>query len=705
MFLCAVLIPIVARAADEPEPRSTGRLEARVGDKTVVFPSLKLDVSAEIEGDLATVSVEQTFVNPFTEPMHATYLFPLNHEAAVFEMLMEVGEERIRAEIQERAEAVRTFQEAKAAGKAASLLQEHRPNMFTQDVANLMPGLPIRVRLRYVQTVPKQDGAYALVVPLVVGPRYVPASPVESQPVGSDAQPSLTRRVLDSLPRFPRVSGIDLPDTIERDRVSLAVHLRAGLPISDVKSSTHSLATQSLGAREWRAHLAEGRSIDNRDFVLTYTLAGQDPAAGLLAAHDERGGFFSLLLEPPRAPTDAEIGAREMVFVLDCSGSMDGLPIDASKAFMREALRRLRPEDTFRIIRFSDGATEFSKQPLAATEDNVERGVAYVDSLSGEGGTEMLTGIRQALSVDAAPDKTRLVVFLTDGYIGNEYEVLALLRSRIGDARLFAFGVGSGVNRFLLDRMGTLGRGFTRYMDSTENVKAVAKELADRLDAPVLTDIRIDWGSLDPRDVAPQGIPDLFAGGSVRVQGRYAHGGQYHLVVHGRVRGREAALPMDVTLPEASPSESAIPLVWARASIASLMDDLSLDPAHRDSNRSNEDLQAEVTRLGLEFGLVTRWTSFVAVSEKVVNSAPEDARTVAVPLHRVKGVTDKAYGRTEEKAGLLGGGATASSTVLVADAGVSGSPTPEPGSIAGLIVTLLAGAGAWRRRREARDRA
>jgi Ca-activated chloride channel family protein len=702
-LLLLAIAPRAGAAPERPAGERGGSLEATVEGRSVPFPSLRVDISADVAGDLATVSVVQTFENPFDKPMHARYLFPLDHDAAVYEMTLEVGDERIRAVIQERDEAARTFEKAKSEGKAASLLNEHRPNMFTQDVANLMPGLPIRVSLRYVQTVRKVDGAYELVVPLVVGPRYQPAGSGKPPLPGSRELQTVGRWVLETLPIQPLVAGLDIPDTIEKDRVSLQVRLRAGQDIAEMKSATHALTVQAAGPRDWSASLSLGRTIDNRDFVLRYGLAGDEPSAGLLASRDDRGGYFSLLLEPPAVPDPDEIGSREMVFLLDCSGSMDGLPIEASKAFMREALRRLRPSDTFRIIRFSDGATEFSSAPLPADEASVRRGLRYVDSLSGEGGTEMVAGIRQALDVAAPAGRTRIVVFLTDGYIGNEYEVLALVRERIAQARLFAFGVGTGVNRFLLDRLGKMGRGFARYMDPTEDVDGVARELAQRLDAPVLTDVRIDWGGLEPRDVSPAAIPDVFAGSSVRVQGRYLHPGRYTLRIHGTLRGREATLPVEVALPEATEASGPIPLVWARSRVAELMDDFTLPPGGPAGG--DERVREEVTRLGLEFGLVTRFTSFVAVSEKVYNEDPEHTGQADVPLHRVKGVSDKAYGRRPAGAGLAPAVDAEPETVLVAQSGpsgfsvFSGSPTPEPGTVGGLLVMLCAAAGARRRRR------
>jgi Ca-activated chloride channel family protein len=695
LLLSAFLRSSTAHAASLHD--LAGTIEARVGDRLIQFPTLKTDIVTDIQGDLATVSVTQTFVNPGDRPLHATYLFPLNQNAAVYEMVMEIGAERIRAQIQEVKQAEQTFQKAKSQGKAAALLKEQRPNMFTQQIANLMPGLPIKVMLKYVQTVPKVDGEYELVIPLVVGPRF--------QAPGADESPALSIAAespsplvgegggrggaepagawqLQQLPHYPLVHDLDLPPAIEPGRVSLHINLNGSVPIQAAASRTHQLSFQAKSRQEWGIRLADGRAIDNRDFVLRYRLAGEKVQAGLLAHHDARGGYFSLMLEPPAMPSAADILPREMVFLLDCSGSMNGLPMDASKAFMREALRRLRPTDEFRIIRFSDGATQFSQAPLPATPQNIAAGIRYTDSLQGEGGTMMSTGIRQALSAPVSAGRLRIVTFLTDGYIGNEAEILSMVQALIGEARLYSFGVGTGVNRYLIEELGRVGRGFTRYMDPTEQVEAVAAELTERLQSPLLTDISVDWGELAAAEIYPARIPDLFAGQSVRLQGRYEKPGEYSIVIKGKLQGREARLPLTVRLPANTADGAAVALVWARAAIAEAMY-LSTVPRGMPGMTDPpplEQLKAGVTALGLKFSLVTRWTAFVAVSEKILNAHPEDAVDADVPLPMVEGVSSRAYGQP---------GAVFT--------GVSG---PEPGQLAGLaLIALLLLTWAWWRRR------
>ena len=394
---------------------------------------------------------------------------------------------------------------------------------------------------------------------------------------------------------------------------------------------------------------------------------------------DGRGGFFSLLIEPPALPREQDIAPREMVFLLDCSGSMNGLPIEASKAFVLKALESLRPTDKFRIIRFSDSATEFSAAPLRATPDNIRTAARFVRSLSGEGGTNMSLGISQALAAPPLPETRRIVVFLTDGYIGNEAEILRLVGQTIGNARLYAFGVGAGVNRFLMSEIGRVGGGFTRYMDPTEDTARVVAELVARLQSPVLTDIEVDWGGLAVENVNPERIPDLFAGDSLRLVGRFREPKPGRIVVRGRVNGRPAELPLDVAFGQAAtPGGEALPIIWARSQVARHMAALIAPPVLRKSGASDAELQAAVTKLGLEHSIATQWTSFIATSTRVANDTGQPAANRPVPLPMVAGVPPSAY----------------------PPASFSGGSAPEPSTAAGAAAVAVLAWLATRRRRK-----
>ncbi len=705
-----------------------GSVRALIHGKSAYFPTLKSDISAQIEGDLATITVVQTFLNPSDKVLNATYLFPLNKDAAVSFMMMETGDERITAVIKKKAQARAIYDMAKSEGKAAALLSQHRPNMFTQELANLMPGQPVIITLKYSMAVPRIDGAYELVVPLVVGPRFVPQPKAVARPVSNGETQGPAKKSgqwsFGKVPAYPMVGGLTIPDTIEKDRVSLHIDLKSAVTLKNIKSATHKLVVTG-DDRQKSIDLASGRTIDNKDFVLRYELYGRSVEAGLLAHHDERGHFFSLLVEPPNAPLEKDITPREMVFVLDTSGSMMGMPMEASKTFMRHAIAGLRPRDYFRIIRFSDNTGEFAARPVQATTLNKIAGLKYVNSLMAGGGTQIPKAIEHAFLVPAEPGTLRIVTFLTDGYIGNEARVLQLINEKIGDARIYAFGVGSSVNRYLLAEMGRVGRGFARFIDPTENVNKVAIELAKRLEAPLLTDIKVNWGGLKTTQVTPEIIPDLFKGDSLRIMARAMDGlkaGSTHsLTISGYTNGRKADMPVHFTVPQKLEGDryNALPLIWARSTIADHMRRLSTGRSYRRKAGANAQLEQAVTKLGLDFSLMTQWTSFVAVSEKIVNEAPQDTLDSQVPLNRVKGVANEAYGKKTpfkgqqsplpnplQKAQRQQGTRTAlitsrlqgvgtSGFVGTGPSGFGGSTAPEPATNAAMLLLLLMMLSGW----------
>jgi len=672
-----------------------GSIQAVVDGKTIHFPSLTTDIETNIQGDLATVKVTQTFENPTTVPLNATYLFPLNKDAAVHAMTMQVGDEIVTAEIKKIEEAKAKFKKAKSQGKAASLLVQHRPNMFTQDIANLMPGLPVIITLAYDQTVPKIDGNYELVIPLVVGPRYQPADSGKPPTIIDDgidigvkdvsSQTVFNTWEIEKLPTYPEVKGLSIPDSIDNDRVSININLEAGANIPNIFSRTHSIDVTGTDKKK-SISLSNERTIDNRDFVLRYQLAGENTQPAFLTHGNAKEGYFSLLIEPPASPEENEILSRELVFVLDTSGSMNGQPIEASKVFMHHALKNLRSSDYFRVIRFSNNASEFTSGPVRATPGNVKSGMRFVNSLSANGGTEIPKAIKQAFTVAQMPGTLRIVVFLTDGYIGNESNVLKLISGSIGDARIYSFGVGTSVNRFLLSEMGRMGRGFARFMDPTEDIQDVAHELASKLESPVLTGIDIDWGDLKVSQLTPTVLPDLFAGGSLRILGKVEGEGTHTIKVNGRVRGRMASLPIQAVISNEPGQENAspIPHIWARSQIADHMRQINTPTYLKNSKLNNTELKQEVINLGLKHSLVTRWTSFIAVSHKVVNDNPEESVDSQVPLPMVKGVTKQAYGKKSKIHAIKG----ASPNMQMAQ-NFMGNSVPEPSTWAGLLIIFL----------------
>ena len=679
LFILFIFIAPLAVFAESHDPEKSGIIQATVDGKNIEFPLLKAHYYVDIQGDLATVHLEQWFENPTTTPLNASYLFPLNKDSAIYAMQMQIGDEMIEAKIKKIAEAKRAFQQAKQEGKAASLLTQHRPNVFSQNLANLMPGKPIRVTLKYTQHVPRVDQNYELVLPLVVGPRYQPNQQIQAaineETISEETQVHRSNVGLweleETLPTSPTF-GIDLPKTLSQERVKITVRLNGGMPIESVNSKTHLLSISSPTDNTREITLAAGKTIANRDFVLHYKLSGAKVQAGLLTHQDERGNFFSLLIEPPTLPTQEQITPREMVFVLDTSGSMNGQPLDASKIFMKHAIQNLRSSDYFRIIDFGSSPREYSQSPLIANAENKRDGMQHVDHLQASGGTEIIPAIQQAFTPAVTANALRIVVFLTDGYIGNEASVLAQISRIKGDARIYSLGVGSSVNRYLLDEMGRVGKGFARYIDPTADVEDTAIQFAKRLETPVMTDIHIDWGELEVTQLTPSTLPDLFVGDSLRILGKFKSAGKHPIKVNGTINGQKAVrtLQLQSNKEHGNVHSVAIPLLWARSQIADHMRSFIMPHDLRLDNKNNEELKNEVTQLGLKYSLMTKWTSFIAISNKIINHDTANTKNSAVPLAQVAGVSAKAYSHNSS-------------------ASFAGSSAPEPAVTSGLLLIAL----------------
>ncbi|MCK6521778.1 VIT and VWA domain-containing protein, partial [Myxococcota bacterium] len=595
------------------ESPAGGSMEAITAQgELTTLPLLKSDVTVRISGDLATVSLIQTFHNPNSGDLSARYLFPMPEDAAVYSMLYKVGDLVVEGQIRERHTAQAEFDQAKAEGKQAALLTQHRPNVFTQDIANLPGGETVQVEIRYAQTVPMLDGAYTWHFPMVVGPRYMPGE--VSAPPG--AAPSLSQWTVAAS------SEVALPETIDPERVRVRVLLDGGAPVSELHSPSHPVVITEDGAQHRTVHLASDRTLDNKDLVLSWRLGGDQLAAAVNTHGDDGEGVVSLLLSPPPSiPAERQI-PRELVFVLDTSCSMSGQPMETSRLFMEEALKTLGPNDSFRLLNFSSAVGALDEAPLKATAENLKRAERHLQHLDTGGGTEMTLGIQAALGAEAEPGVMRIVVFLTDGYIGNEAEIITLVERLRGDARLFSFGVGGSVNRWLLEELARAGRGVARIVLDDAQAPDAARALAQRIGTPALTDLQIVWGDAPVEQVSPARLPDLFLGQPVRVLARYTRGGRYPVLIRGRQSDEVVELRAELVLPERSDGGAALPTLWARSLIQDRMIDY-LSPFADAERRAA--LEREITSLGLEHHLVTQWTSFVAVAHEAQvasNSAP-----------------------------------------------------------------------------------
>lgn len=611
------------------------------GELALECPLKHTDVRAEITGVIARVHVTQYFENTATDTIEAVYVFPLPHDAAVDQMDIGIGERTIKGNIKEREEARKAYEAARNAGKIAALLDQERPNIFMQSVANIRPGEKVRVHISYVERVPYESGTYSFAFPMVVGPRYIPGNVVGKQ--GGGWSPD-TDRVPDASRITPPVAP---PDVRAGHDLAIQVKVDPGLPVQAMRSKLHEVDVQGMSVT-----LKKKTTIPNKDFVLEYDVAGAKIADTVLTHRQSSGhGYFTLILQPPQRVAPAEITPKELVFVLDTSGSMSGFPIEKAKEAMKHALSGLNPQDRFNLITFAGDTEILFPEPVAATAENLNRAHAFLASRQGRGGTEMMKAIRAALDPSDSAKHIRVVCFMTDGYIGNESEVIAEVK-RHPNARVFSFGIGQSVNRYLLDKMAEHGRGEVEYVTLNDDGSAAAKRFHERVRSPLLTDIAIAWNGLPVTDVFPGRIPDLFAAKPLVLTGRYTAGGRATVRLTGTMAGKPFTRDIPVTLPNVEPRFGVLGKMWARAKVDHLMHD----------SGSKE----EITQLGLAYRLMTPYTSFVAVEEKVVNENGKPRR-VEVPVEMPDGVSHEGvFGDAAKLVALAGGVGHGMSRAMIA---------------------------------------
>lgn len=572
-----------------------------------------------VKGPVVQATVSQSWRNPNESPVDGLYVFPLPHDAAVSDMRIEIGDRVIRADIKRREDARQIYEMARMQGRIAGLLDQERPNVFAQRIANLMPGASIRVVIAYEEPLASERGKTELVVPTVVGPRFVPVHQTDPG---------------DILP------PIDLSSTAAaRHKLTFRAALDTGVPLATIGSPTHNVSIEREGSSRARVTIdAAQAEILDRDVRLIWTTAGEKTELGAIAWREpekSKTGAFTLVIEPPAVPASEAITPRELVFVLDCSGSMDGAPLAAAREVVRRTLAALQPRDTFTILRFSDRASGLSTSPLANTPENVKRALAYLDTLRGGGGTMMIEGIRAALGRQAEEGHLRIIAFLTDGYIGNEREIFAEVRRSLGQTRLFAFGVGSSVNRYLLEGLAEEGRGAALFQSPREAPASIVEDFVRRIGAPVLTDVRVSFEDLSVSDLEPGLLPDLFAGQPLVLHGRYDAPSTGVVTVEGKQAGVPVRVRRIVTLPDRAEDGDAIGRLWARARIHRL---------HRETyDSARADVTERIVALALEHRLVTEYTSFVAVDSEISNRTGT-SHSVNVPIELPQDVPLSAIG-------------------------------------------------------------
>jgi Ca-activated chloride channel family protein len=525
------------------------------------------------------------------------------------------------AKIRERQQAAREFEAARTEGKSASLLEQSRANVFSMKVANVMPGDTIEVELRYTELLVPADRVYEFVYPTVVGPRYSERRESQAAPADEFVSAPYTRQ------GEPPHSDFHLDAAIS-----------TGVPLQELSSPSHRVVVRSEATGRAAIALADSeRFSGNRDFILRYRLAGDEIASGLLLYQGKDENFFLLMAQPPQMVEPNEVPPREYVFIIDVSGSMFGFPLDTAKALMRDLAGVLRPTDSFNVLVFAGGSETFARASVAATRANLNRALAFIGGQHGGGGTRLLPALQEAVALPRQQGTSRSVVLITDGYIDAEAEVFDFVRGQLDDVNFFAFGIGPGVNRLLIEGVARAGLGEPFVVTNDTEAPAAAARFRRYIDSPVLTGIKVGINGFDAYDVEPESIPDLFASRPIVMFGKWRGNPTGTIEISGTTgRGAyHASVPVAAT--QSQDSHAALRYLWARTRIAELSDFGPVTPS--------EERIAEITSLGLAYNLLTRYTSFIAVQE-IVRRTTDDAASVDQPLPLPAGVSDSAIGVT-----------------------------------------------------------
>ncbi len=574
----------------------------------------------DIAGVIADVTVTQVYKNDGKKPIEAIYVFPASSRAAVYGMKMTIGERTIVARIEERQKARQDYEKAKEEGKSASLLEQQRPNVFQMNVANILPGDVIKVELKYTELLVPANGVYEFVYPTVVGPRY---SNVSGNEVPSSE------------------NWVENPYLHEGEKApydfDVNVNISAGLPVKEVTSTSHKVNVEyeSKSLASIKLDQAE-KSGGNRDFILKYRLAGGKIQSGLLLYEGQRENFFLLNVQPPERVEIEEIPPREYIFIVDVSGSMRGFPLDVSKKLLKDLIGNLRKDDMFNVLLFAGGSKVMSEESVPATRKNIDRAIDFIDRQHGGGGTELLPALERALALPGVEDVSRTVVIATDGYVRVEKEAFDLVRNNLGKANMFTFGIGSSVNRFLLEGMARAGTGEPFIVTAPAEAPQKAERFRKIIQSPVLTNIEVDFGRFDVYEVEPPGVPDVLAERPVVIFGKYRGRPRGTITVKGRSGKGDYKQSFAAGKVRPLEENSAIRYLWARKRIQVLDDYNNLD---KDDNRVKE-----VTELGLTYNLLTAYTSFVAIDSEA-RLTDGKAQTVKQPLPLPQGVSDASVGR------------------------------------------------------------
>ncbi len=608
------------------------------GIANITLPLKYTEVRANIIGLLADVKVIQKFQNTMDKNIEAIYVFPLPHESAVNDLEIKIDKRIIKAEVKEREEARKTYEEARDGGKKAGLLEQERPNIFTMSVANIEPGQEIYVTLTYHETLKYEDGEYEFVFPMTITPRYT-----------GDGE---TSTVSDS----ERISP-PLSEKSQRE-VNIFVNLNTGFPIGEVKSPSHLLYMEEKGDHIRNIQLAKEGELPNKDFILTYSSKGENLENSISFYRKEgKPGTFMLHMTPKIDYGPEEMLKREMIFVLDRSGSMgygSGFvaPMEHAKAALKSCLRTLRTGDSFNIVTFDTFIEQMSQASLEFNEENLKKAETFIDATHARGGTDIYRAMECALKMPVNKIYLRQIVFLTDGAVGNEEEILKELQKILGKARVFTFGIGPSVNRYLLDKMAQMGKGTAHYLMLDEDIEEAIQKFSNQAAFPILCDINLEWKGGKVADVYPSILPDLYFGQVLYIVGRFYSEGNVTAILKTRTAEGDFIQEFPAELPEKDEEYPVIETIWARKRIDALLD------RQREYPQEKASIRDEIIGIAMKYNLMSPCTSLVAVEKTEGEDGEKEKKeliTINVPSILPEGLNHNVFSSHPVGGGKMAG--------------------------------------------------
>lgn len=589
------------------------------GISTEQFPLLSTKVQVDIVGPIADVVIEQTYKNNSKDPIEATYVFPASTRAAVYDLKMVIGNRIVQAQIKEKEEARKDYLKAKEEGKRATLLEQYRPNVFQMNVLNVMPGDLIKVVLRYNEFIIPESQEYTYVFPTVVGPRFVSEK---------------NRNANESFAANPYLHQE------ERSPYTFDIKVDVDLPVAiqSVSSSSHQLQLNFENKHKASARLSPQEiNGGNRDFILTYSMSGEVIDGGTILYDHGDEQFFLTMIEPPRNGSFSKVLPREYIFVIDVSGSMHGFPLETTKELIKNLIAQLGPTDLFNVLLFAGGNQVLAPYSLPATSQNLATAMSVINQLEGSGSTEIIPALKEIYSLPKCrPDLSRSIVVITDGYVSVEPEVFDLIGENVDQGNVFALGIGSGVNRYLIEGIAHAGRGEAIIVTKPESAPDAAKRFRSYIQSPVLTNIKIDFSGFPVYDLIPDKIPDLMAERPIYVFGKYRGIPSGSISITGDMADSKFKKTYLIDRKSENPNHAALRYLWAREMIREHHDFLKLT--------ANENRISKVTALGLKYNLLTDFTSFIAVDEVEKVNTDGSITRIKQPLPLPQNVSNYAVG-------------------------------------------------------------